>query len=291
MKKYLIYKRRINEFENVGETVRIIEKTAASHIHLLKKQVNILSDYKKDVGTVLKRLSKFWQGKKHPLLEKRGAGIKAILIITGDKGIVGGLYHNLINRILERKNYYQKIWVLGKKGMEYLNEENIKAELLPFESDGLINPDKIEEMGTIFFNYFQNNNPQSVDILYPRFISLTKQEPIIANFLPFDFKGASENEEDEFIKSGPEDNEGFPIFEPSKKDIFSPLLKKYISIFLIELALETKLSEFSARTITAEHAVSVTKDIVRDLNLKFLKERRKLLTQKQLESFIAHQTI
>ena len=47
MKKYLIYKKKISGFEDVGETVKIIEKTAASHIHILKKQVNVLSDYKK----------------------------------------------------------------------------------------------------------------------------------------------------------------------------------------------------------------------------------------------------
>ena len=85
--------------------------------------------------------------------------------------------------------------------------------------------------------------------------------------------------------------EGLPIFGSSKKEIFNILLKKYIDVFFLEIFLEAKLSEFSSRTIEAEHASSKSKDIIKSLQLSFVKERRKSSTQGQLESFIAHKIL
>jgi len=55
--------------------------------------------------------------------------------------------------------------------------------------------------------------------------------------------------------------------------------------------MEAKLSETSARTITTEQAASKTKKSIQKLIIDYLKERRKIMTQKQIESFIVHQMV
>ena len=82
-----------------------------------------------------------------------------------------------------------------------------------------------------------------------------------------------------------------PIFEPSKANFFNRLLQKYIGIYFHKLMIETKLSELSARTIAAENASDKTNEFIKKLTFDFMKERRKYVTQKQLESFSVHKMI
>jgi F-type H+-transporting ATPase subunit gamma len=246
-------------------------------------------DYKQEIETQLSRLLGFVGEINHFLLQKKRAGDRVLFIVAGDKGIVGALYHNLINRLLEEKSRYQKIWVLGERAKEYLNEEGIRAEQFFYETPDLPSAGQIKKISAEIFFRFQTKSFRSVDILYPKFVSLAEQEPVLVRFLPFDLERKTQIFKPESQKEI--ESEGWPIFEPSKKRIFDSLLRRYIDVCFTEIVLEAKLSEFSARIVEAEHAASKTKDIIQALRVAFLKERRKTMTQRQLESFIAHKTL
>jgi F-type H+-transporting ATPase subunit gamma len=293
VKKFLIYKKEMEGFRGVREAVKVVEKAAAAHIHFLRKRVRALSDYESAIEKEMNRLLEFLPTQDYFLLTKREAGRRALLIVGGDKGIVGGMHHDLINQFLLKKNFYQKIFVLGRKIKEYLDEEKVDSEIL-FGKRNVNLPEfeEINEIGSKLFIHFQKNDFRSIDILYPRFISFGKQQAVFARFLPFEFfsKSFKPNKvmvrKEQFSQAA-----GWPIFEPSKKLIFEALLKKYIEIFFVKIVLEAKLSEFSARTIASEHAASKTSEIIKSRQLAFLKERRLSLSQKQLESFIAHSVV
>lgn len=298
MKNYLSYTTEIEGFKAVEETVRVVEKSAASHIHLLKKKVQSLAEYKNQIQETLDRLSHFYWDIEHPLLKEGSSDKKALLVITGTKGIVGGLYHELISNVITQKDDYDFIWIIGKKGVEYLSEENVETEELFREdvSEEEIQPQEITSMSLEFFNRFQSTRLRKVDILYSHFFSLAKQEPHITQFLPFDFASVSarallnKSVDNDTLASG--DNPyGFPIFEPSKKLVFNTLLKKYIDVSFAQLMLEAKLSEFAARTVTAESAIKETQRVLDSLRRAFLKDKHSAATQQQLESFSSHQTL
>jgi len=288
MKKDNFYKMQIEGLSDVEASVRVIEKSAASHIHFLKKKVFALSAYKKQIQTTLGRLSRFYWNNNHPLLKERTARKSALLVITGEKGIVGGLYHELINEVITKSKDYEYIWVIGSKGEEYLGEEGIQAEQIftSFNFDDLPRSEEINKMAGRLFERFQEPVLKKIDVLYANFISLAKQSPTVTKFLPFDFASASAKAEaDKHDKP----TDGLPLFEPSKKLIFDELLKKYINVSFTEIILETKLSEFAARTVTAESAVKETERLIKTFNREFLKAKHLTITQKQVESFSVHQ--
>lgn len=292
MKKYLISKRQVEGFRDVEGTLKVMEKAAASHIHFLRKQVNVLSAYKDGIKTQLARLLEFKEAASHPLLQRRLSGERALLVVAGDKGIVGDLYHNLINQLLPRRGRYRNIWALGGKAKEYLAEEGIGAEPFSYgKTPDLPELEEIKKISAEFFVRFQKEGLGSIDILYPKFISVAEHRPVFVQFLPFIFRNETQKRGAGSYREISGEREGWPIFEPSKKQILDSLLRKYIDVFFMEIILEAKLSEFSARTVAAEHAVSKTKDIIQTLQLAFLKERKSSITQKQLESFIAHKTL
>jgi len=311
MKTYLAHKNQVQGFADVAETVKTVEKIAASSVHFLKYQVANLEAYETEIEKILFRLSLFYRDASHPLLEKKEGGEKTLLILTGDKGLVGGLWHRVINAFLPEAEKYGRVIVFGTKGNNYLEEENIPVTKSFFrpetaeggaETDGGDGPDisgavtgdSVNRVTDYIFEKFTRNEFSAVDILYPRFISLAEQQPFFMPFLPFTFSavnGLIRGGENRGAAKAEENPAGLPIFEPGKKMIFGRMLSKYIAIFFHKIMIETELSELSSRTVEMEHAAAKTNELIRKLSADYTKERRRALTQKQLESFAVHNTL
>ena len=300
MKSYIAYKNQRNGLKDVLETVKTTEKIAASSVHFLRKKVATLGVYTAETERTLARLSKFYRKKDHPFLSARPPGKKMLVIITGEKGLVGGLWHKIINTLVKNIDRYQSLVVIGAKGEAYLREEDIPVAKSFKDFSDIPEEDEIKNITDYVFNEFKKNIFSKVDILYPEFISLAEQKAAFTHFLPFEFapmkmkdpfdKNRDGEKEGKDIKltNGKEDGEGFPVFEPSKRKIFDELLRKYIGVFFRRIIMETKLSELSARTVATEHAATKTEEIIKKLTLDYAKERRRSITQRQLESFAAH---
>jgi F-type H+-transporting ATPase subunit gamma len=246
-------------------------------VHFLKEGVSVLEAYGAEIEKVLTRLSLFYQKKDHPLLRAKKTGDKALVILTGDKGLVGGLWHRVVTAFLKNRSEYQRIIIVGAKGKSYFDEESVPIAKLFAGFPDIPPIAEIERITDYIFGEFKKGTLAKVNILYPRFISLAQQQVDFIPFLPFTFGLAAE-------KQG---SPGFPIFEPSKKRIFEDLLQKYIRVFFQKIVLEAKLSELSARTVAMEQASAKTEEFVQKATVNYLKEWRRFTTQKTLESFTA----
>ncbi len=283
MKSYIAYKNQIQGIKDVSETVKTVEKVAASSVHFLKKEVDSLNVYASEVDKILTRLSIFYQKNNHPLLQKKYVGKKTLIILTGDKGLVGGLWHDVVGRFLGNTSQYQTVVVVGLKGENYLKEENTIAVKSFVNIFSTPSKEDTKHITDYIFTEFKKGTFSQVDVLYPKFISLAEQVPTISSFIPFDFKLTEDNKRNIV--------DGLPIFESSKQQIFDRLLEKYIEIFFHKIIMETKLSELSARTVEMEHASTKTVEFIQKLTLNYTKHRRRVITQRQLESFNAHKII
>ena len=146
MKKYLVYKEQIQGFQDVMETVKVTEKAAAAHVHSLKKSVSVLLDYENALKIQLGRLSEIRQDEDNLLLKKHEIGKRVLLIIGGDKGIVGSLYHDLVNEFLQKRKDYLKVFVLGDKVKEYMTEEGIETEQFDYDSINTLDLEEVKKI-------------------------------------------------------------------------------------------------------------------------------------------------
>ena len=76
MKSYITHKNQMQGIKDVSETVKAVEKIAASSVHFLKQEVSDLNSYAVEIERILARLFLFYQKKNHPLLRKRDVGRK-----------------------------------------------------------------------------------------------------------------------------------------------------------------------------------------------------------------------
>lgn len=281
MKSSIAYKNEIRGFEDVSATVKLVEKIAASSVHRLKKEVANLNIHTTAIEAALSRLSLFYEANDHPLLQKR-TGKNALVILTAEKGLVGGLWHKIVNSYLENIKHYNFVIIIGAKGESYLKEEN--APILKFFTGSAAIPldEEIRPIVNYIFSEFTKGTFAQVDVLYPQFISLAEQQPTYVSFLPFNFK----IKKYDYIRKN-----GLPIFEPSQKKIFNRFLENYISIFFNNIVMEAKLSELSSRMVAMERASSKTDELVKKIAFDYTKQRHLRTTQKQIESFAVHKIL
>ncbi|HHE45941.1 MAG TPA: hypothetical protein ENL05_01165, partial [Candidatus Moranbacteria bacterium] len=174
MKSYLSYKNQIQGFKDVSETIKTEEKIAASLIHFLEQEVFNLNTYADNLKNTLARLSVFYKKNQSPFLQEN-YGPKKLIVLTGNKGLTGGLWHRIIATFLENRRQYKSVITIGTKGESYLREEDAPITKYFSNLEDIPEKETIENITQYIFNLFRQKNISKIDILYPRFISLSEQ--------------------------------------------------------------------------------------------------------------------
>ncbi len=284
MSTYKQYKNSINGISDVGETVKIIEKISATATRSLENKVVQAKSYTENITRLLARLIIFYKNNNHPLLRFPKNEKKALILVTGEKGLVGGLWQEIIEKFSKNRASYNTIIVIGQKGKNKLNKLNIPIDTFfsnPVKEQWSLPAQlRTEKIIRDIFAQLNQENFNTIDIIYPQFYSLADQRPKLTSFIPFKFDLLTSTE-----------SVGLPVFEQSKKKIFDRLLRKYIHALFFQIILETKLSELSSRTISMEHAANTTDKLIKKITFKYRKNRRLTVTQRQLENFTAHKIL
>lgn len=150
-----------------------------------------------------------------PLTAVRPVKKVALVVITGDRGLCGG-FNNVIlrkaqTRIAELKNLGLDYTVIsvGKKGNSYfLRRPNVFLVDRFIEGEGFPTAKDSQVIADDVFSLFVSEEVDKVELLYTKFVSLIKSNPVIQTLLPISGKGdvCDENgnclyaKEDEFFR-------------------------------------------------------------------------------------------
>lgn len=294
MPTYNQHKNEIDGLMDVAMTVKAEEKIAATLVHGLRGQVQSLRDYSDALSHALRRLTVFYRDASHPLLQTRESGRTLTLVLTGDKGLVGGLWHTLVSSAAEQKDD-QTLLVLGSKGQQYMAEEGIAFEPLTTEGDAAFEA-AIAALTQDVLRRYESSDIRAVEVVYPSFVSLLQQEPVRRTVLPFSLASFSSVSAASPVSAlrpssdgaNDESEDGLPIFEQPPAALFSAFVRRYTHVFMRQVLLETRLSEAAARAVTTEHVGAKTERLVHKRTMHYIRQRRQSLTRQQLESFAVH---
>ncbi|XP_051136372.1 ATP synthase gamma chain, chloroplastic-like isoform X2 [Andrographis paniculata] len=126
-----------------------------------------------------------------PLTEIRPVRRVALVVIAGDRGLCGGFNSAVLkkaeSRIAELRNLQLQCGVIsiGKKGNAYFQrrsdsitvESFIEGESFPTAKEAQVIADEV-------FSLFLSAEVDKVELLYTKFVSLIKSEPVIQTLLP-----------------------------------------------------------------------------------------------------------
>ena len=279
MYSYTTHKQQQEGYTDVLETVQVLEKAAASHLHKLQQRSRSLEQYTSIIVEMLYRLQTL---NSEPFFtndvtvgKKREDAKNLTVVLTGDKGLVGGLWHELFEK--HRPTAIGgDLLVIGQKGQSLWPQTQTGQISYHSFSERIPPLSEVVSLAERLTLDFQTGVYSSVSILYFHSTSLLSHSPTNATILPVKPPIQIDHNKSPV---------GLPIMEESTANLTAALLKKYLINRLYQFILETALTEFSTRTTGLEHAGAKTEKLIEETARQYRKQRRHADTQKQLERF------
>jgi F-type H+-transporting ATPase subunit gamma len=275
-------KRRIRSVENTAKITNALQLVAASKMRRAQERALAARPYAERMRTVLGNLADAnvgddAEGASHPLLQQREVRETAVLLITPDRGLAGGLISNLerhageIVLSPERAGDVSMIPV-GRKGRDYYSRFDV-----PFRAEFTQLGDypslaQIRPISRIAIDDYMSGAIDQVLLVYAQFVSTATQKPITVQVLPVQPPASDEPAaEVEYI------------FEPSPQAVLEELLPRYVEMQVYQAILEAAASEQSARMVAMKNATDAANEMVDDLTLDYNKARQNQITSELLD--------
>jgi len=279
-------KQRIRSAKNISKITKAMEMVSASKMRKSQMQAQASRPYAKNLDNILATISEFTNASSHPLLEQKTQGKDLIVIVSTDRGLVGGLNANLfraVSQLMKNKQNVEGVSI-GKRSRNFLQRVG-----LPIFADFSNMPDRITyndilPLTTLLMNAFLNEGIKSVTVVHMESENSLSQKAVVTNLLPV---SAKEIEESETSHTPTKEY----TFEPSPQAVLNWLLPYFVENAMYFILLEAKASEHSARMVSMKNASDNAKEVVSVLNLQYNRSRQAAITKELQEITTAQMTL
>ena len=221
----------------------------------------------------------------HPYVQPAKSSKKAVIMITGNRGLAGGYNSNVV-KLITKGDFNKEdliIYTVGKKGREAMSRYGYT--LTDDFSDMIDDPVYVDAMRlcSIVLNSFRNGEIGEIYLVYTRFKNTVVHEPILMKLLPV------EQSELEAEKSS---SDNIPMnFEPKEEEALEMIIPKYITSLIYGGMVESVASENGARMQAMDSATSNAEDMIGNLTLQYNRARQGSITQELTEIIAGAQAI
>ena len=272
-----LLRRRIRSIQNTAKITRAMEMIAAAKMKRAQEQAISGRPYNDKISQIIADLAVESGSRStslHPLLEKRETNRIAIVHITSDKGLCGGLNANM-NRLtanfIMAKSVPVTLIAVGHKGVDYMHRSryDIRAEFTKLSD----RPTLLETLpiSHIIIDDYVNGYVDFVYLAYSRFITTMSQSPTLEPLLPVQPAIMPKTETTEYI------------YEPDPRFVLNALLPRFVEMKVYHAILESIASEQSARMVAMRNATESANEFIEDLTLTLNKARQEMITKELLD--------
>lgn len=218
-----------------------------------------------------------------------------IIVISTNKGLVGGFNTNLMVKLNELANSAGKqnldmmaeVIVMGKKAKDFTVRTGKKLIADFPKNDNWTPASDIYPLAQMVTNLYLTEQYSEINIVYNQFVSTLIQKVTVKRLLPFGAiknfskpqeKGDQENSEKSEDADTSEALDPEYLFEPSPETVLKHLLPRIIESQIYQAVLESDASEHSARMIMMKNATESAGDLISDLTLTYNQLRQGKIT-------------
>ncbi len=275
-------RRRIKSVKNTAQITKAMQMVASAKMRKAQQAALSGRPYANLMNEVLAAATAGAGEFTHPLMERREVRKRAVILISSDKGLCGGLNTNLLREAgrLSKDTVYI---CAGRKGSQWVArlKRDLAAEFgykdIPAFSEARAIAKFAQEL-------FTSGKVDAVDVLYTNFVSTLVQKPEVRQLLPIQQitkleAGVTGAGEAEAIGEASREY----VFEPAPTDVLGNLLPHYVNYQVFQFLQESKASEQSARMVAMKNATDNAKQLIKDLTLEYNKLRQANITKELLE--------
>ncbi|MBI4220576.1 MAG: ATP synthase F1 subunit gamma [Chloroflexi bacterium] len=274
-------RRRIRSIQNTSQITKAMQLIAASKMRRAQEMVlsgrpyaEKISDVLADLAAQIRTLEEAGDGPIVPLFEARQVQKTAMVLLTPDRGLCGGLVANMNRAAGEAIRTAEgpvTVISVGRKGRAFI--VRIGGDLKAVFT-GIGDRPRLEDtlqISNIVIKEFEDRAVDRVWLAYSKFISTAQQTPTIQTLIPV--KPAE-------LK--PQEAVGY-IYEPDAPTVLRRLLPRYVQMEVYHAILEAIASEHSARMVAMKNATDAANELVDELRLDLNKARQESITSEILD--------
>lgn len=209
--------------------------------------------------------------------KKQKSEKKLFILISGDRGLVGGYHVQLFKHFLEhikdmdRSNIF--LITIGRRAHGFAGKQNLQT----INEKIILNHDAIDE--AILVDYLEDlvslymaDHYGEISVFSNKFINSMSQVPENEVLLPIKVKSIKKKKAHD------------PYFyEGSKVDTISDLMMIYMQSRIYGLIVDAKLSEYASRIMAMKNATDNATEALEKLSLKYHQARQHKITNELLD--------
>jgi F-type H+-transporting ATPase subunit gamma len=285
-------RRRIKSVKNTAQITKAMQMVAAAKMRKAQQAALVGRPYADLMNAILAEAGPRIASFKHPLMEIRDVKKRAVIVVSSDRGLCGGLNSNLFREAGKLDKNTTIFVTAGRKASQFIarTKRQLAAEFTYKDAPTFAEARAISKFAQ---DLFLKGEADSVDILFTQFVSTLVQQPKTISFLPVGkIKAVTVGihaPEQELPGAGVR-TDSFE-FEPDEKTVLSELLPHSLNFQMHQILLEAKASEQSARMVAMKNATDNAKQIIKDLTLEYNKLRQANITKELLEITTAQMAV
>ena len=273
--------------------VDVLKSISIAQYRVLEKKVNLFEKFFTCLEDFFGLIDT--DSSEHPLInveDRRGA----VIAITSDGGLVGGLNAQVMNSALkEVRNNQAKLIVVGERGKVYAQENNI-----PFVAfSGIKDESRLtqaEELRDYIIAQELSRKLGALKIIYPYPISIISQAVRVLQLLPFSTAAMIKSKQDSqspalkdafrpALKDGLRPAE--LVLESSLDDIAGYLVYLFLGHKFYEIFGLGRLAELSGRFVHLENSKTKIEQLNKQLKQQYFRQRHELIDRNMRELLVA----
>ncbi|HEO6257813.1 TPA: F0F1 ATP synthase subunit gamma [Streptococcus agalactiae] len=220
-------------------------------------------------------------GSDNPMLASRPVKKTGYIVITSDKGLVGGYNSKILKAMMDTITDYHTenddyaIISIGSVGSDFFKARGMNVS---FELRGLEDQPSFDQVGKIIaqaVEMYKNELFDELYVCYNHHVNSLTSQVRMQQMLPIKELDAEEASEDRVIT-------GFEL-EPNREVILEQLLPQYTESLIYGAIIDAKTAEHAAGMAAMQTATDNAKNVINDLTIQYNRARQAAITQEITE--------
>lgn len=266
-------KQRITNVSSTEQIIKAMDTIASMKLHKARAQLDGVRPMYKEMKRQVEEIGERKAALSHDFYQEREIKHSLYIVLTSDRGYVGGYNANALDTALKHmeQGKNEKILAIGSKGIEFFNkkEKNMIRKITDVaDSHVYYGTESIAKWAT---ELYLAEEVDEVFVVYTHFENVLNYTPYVEKLLPI-----ATNYKDIGYESD-------RIYEPSIDTMIDHTVPLYLHMNLFRAVSESHTSEQAARMINMDAAGKNASDLIKELRLKYNRQRQAAITQELSE--------
>lgn len=278
--------KRRKSIRNIRKITRTMELIATARFKKAMDRAAAATDYTNRITAIVRDLANSGTEVSHPLLQARPViNNAAMLVLTSNRGLCGGYNGGVLRTGLQRRSELASSTkslvtdVSGKRGIAALKFRGVHVDKTYTHFDDEPAFEEVSKIADGFLNQYLTGQIDRLDVVFTRFVSISKQIPTVQTLLPLASLDTDASTAPATANQPRLDYE----FLPSAESILEEVVPASFRVRLFKCFLDAAVSEQIARMVAMKSATENAGDMIKQLSRTYNRARQSKITGEIME--------